>query len=734
MNDGTLAFLGSERASDAAAAGEKAAALSRLAARGLPVPAGFVVPWASLTPTGSLTEPAHAALRHALASLGGAVAVRSSGLAEDQAGASFAGAYESVLAVSGEGSVLDAIARCVQSASAERVATYRERMGVDAAPISVLVQKMVYAHAAGVAFTAHPVTGERDVVVVSAVIGLGERLVGGLEDAEEWEVRDRPVRQRGVDSILTDAEVAQIAALAREVARGTPTDLEWALTRDDQGRPTLSVLQARPMTALPEPVTWKLEGSRSYVRNFRIGEWIGAPVTPLFESWILTDLERGLHDHFDALTGVRAPTPLHVVVHGWYFYGGMNLEIGWRDWLRILPRTLLTLFGPRRAELLATTPPLAHLGFDAELQRWRATLAPSLRAVVARASVDVETADPAGLVDLVDQIVAATTEQLTSIVGVAGYAAKAEGALMTFWKQHLAELDGSALDVVVGATVAPAAHDVEGLDPVFPTLGERGPVPEPPSAERIAEVLARRDAAEARARAALPARRRAGFDRLVKEARRAHAARVEQTSVTTLGWPTLRRALTRLGGQLVGDGRLAAVDDVFFLERAELLAALAGAPIEADVVARRRLWGQRRRLSPPLVLGTPTGLWKSILTEIQAILHHPEHEQPDALVGMPGSPGRLTGLARVVRSIEELDRLQAGEILVCPVTTPAWTLAFGRASAVVTDTGSVASHASIVAREHGIPAVVGTGTGTSRILDGQRITVDGGRGVVRLAP
>ena len=92
----------------------------------------------------------------------------------------------------------------------------------------------------------------------------------------------------------------------------------------------------------------------------------------------------------------------------------------------------------------------------------------------------------------------------------------------------------------------------------------------------------------------------------------------------------------------------------------------------------------------------------------------------------------MTGPARVVRSVDELHRLLPGEVLVAPVTTPGWTAAFSRALAVVTDTGSVASHASIVAREHGIPAVVGTGNGTARIVDGQRITVDGSRGVVRL--
>jgi phosphoenolpyruvate synthase/pyruvate phosphate dikinase len=108
-------------------------------------------------------------------------------------------------------------------------------------------------------------------------------------------------------------------------------------------------------------------------------------------------------------------------------------------------------------------------------------------------------------------------------------------------------------------------------------------------------------------------------------------------------------------------------------------------------------------------------------------------EGPDAVEAAVARCAASADAARVVFSVDELDRLEAGEILVAPVTTPAWTLAFGRAAAIVTDTGSVASHASIVAREHGIPAVVGAAHATRRIADGQRITVDGGRGVVRLA-
>jgi pyruvate,water dikinase len=102
--------------------------------------------------------------------------------------------------------------------------------------------------------------------------------------------------------------------------------------------------------------------------------------------------------------------------------------------------------------------------------------------------------------------------------------------------------------------------------------------------------------------------------------------------------------------------------------------------------------------------------------------------------GVPASPGRATGVVRVIRGPEHFDELQAGEILVAPVTAPAWTPLFTRAAAVVTDVGSAAAHASIIAREYGIPAVVGCGDATSRLRTGMRVTVEGNTGNVEPAP
>jgi rifampicin phosphotransferase len=105
----------------------------------------------------------------------------------------------------------------------------------------------------------------------------------------------------------------------------------------------------------------------------------------------------------------------------------------------------------------------------------------------------------------------------------------------------------------------------------------------------------------------------------------------------------------------------------------------------------------------------------------------------DAIVGQPASPGRTSGPVRLVRGQEDFDAFQPGEVLVARATTPVWTPLFARAAAVVTDGGTLAAHASLVAREYGIPAVVGTGDATGRLHDRQLVTVDGSAGIVEPA-
>jgi hypothetical protein len=343
-------------------AGGKAAALSELKSAGFPVPPGFVVPRAALDTRSEGNQDAwDRQLRAAALAAGpGPYAVRSSAAAEDLPGASYAGMYESYLNVPG-GDLASAIIRCFGSADAGRVRAYQEGLRLrpadrpDAGPgadhsagssadpdaengappgvgnMAVLVQQMVDAAAAGVALTANPLTGARDETVISAVMGLGEGLVGGLARGEEWLVRGGLVApRRGAAAqpesaqpgsaqpglVLTRESATAVAGLARSAARhfGCPQDVEWAVDRT--GR--VHVLQARPMTAVPEPVIWRPPGKGAWVRNFRLGEWLPEPVTPLFMDWIIPIMDAAYNDAVFHSAGLRVPMG-HATVNGWYY-------------------------------------------------------------------------------------------------------------------------------------------------------------------------------------------------------------------------------------------------------------------------------------------------------------------------------------------------------------------------------------------------------------------------------
>lgn len=239
--------------------GVKAANLGVVLAAGFPVPDGVVLTAQALGEAFSGAQDDAAVpvslerwVREALERLGpGPVAVRSSGIAEDLADASYAGQYETVLGVEGVEAVAAAVRRCWASASAARVAAYERGRSAGPPRLAVLIQRLVPADAAGVAFTANPVSGARDEILVSAVRGLGDRLVSGEVTPDEWIVRgDRVDRGRGSAGAIDAQAARSIAKLAErlEVLFGVPQDVEWALAGD-----TLFVLQARPITALPEP-------------------------------------------------------------------------------------------------------------------------------------------------------------------------------------------------------------------------------------------------------------------------------------------------------------------------------------------------------------------------------------------------------------------------------------------------------------------------------------------------
>ncbi len=214
---------------------------------------------------------------------------------------------------------------------------------------------------------------------------------------------------------------------------------------------------------------------------------------------------------------------------------------------------------------------------------------------------------------------------------------------------------------------------------------------------------------------------RSAFLELLTEARYFPQLREDTRFFFMLPLPVLRRMLLELGRRLTDVGVLDTPEDVFHLKLGELEAVGVWPPPEG-LTDRLRGIVVRRKVRRAALEATPL---------VDPRLFGPAEVGGDALLrGIPGSPGVAEGPVRVVRDSSEFGKLRSGEVLVAPYTNPAWTPLFERAAAVVVDSGGPASHAAIVAREYGIPAVMATVDGTRRVTDRQWVRVDGARGLV----
>ncbi|WP_214317546.1 PEP/pyruvate-binding domain-containing protein [Nonomuraea sediminis] len=646
---------------DRAVIGTKAANLALLAADGFAVPDGFVI-------------PADERIGE-LARVTGTFAVRSSAVSEDLAEASYAGLYETYLNVPAD-ELIDAVRRCRASAAAERVAAYGASSGV-----AVLVQRMVDAEAAGVAFTANPVTGARDEVVITAVRGLGEALVSGRVVGAEWIVRGG---QASGHEVLTPEHAMAVAELALRVREqfGDEQDIEWAI-EDGQ----LYLLQARPMTALPEPVAWQPPGPGLWVRNFRIGEWLPDPVTPLFAEWLLELLDQGFREGIRETTGSEAHFP-YAIVNGWYYTRPIPS-------LKHLPNLTFMVNALIRTGRDPAGADRALLGDM--YQRWHDELLPAYRAASG-----------------VDEIGRMAGRHLWYLAVVGGAAWKMEACLARFMRRHHLGDPAPLLRGLPHTDLSLAPHAVYSLDWYHPTATTQ-PAP-PPRQNLVDERLAAERACLDRLKPGLRPR----FTAMLRTAQRYAVIREEQAGLLTLGWPRLRAAILAIGRRLTDDDLLETPADVFFLTQEELS---TGGPAGK----RRRVWERQRRLVAPLSLGSPPPLIGRHLARTLGVARRTGSE----LYGQPASAGRATGPARIVLDPGDFAKVKPGDVLVARTTAPAWTPLFSRVVAVITDGGSAAAHASLIAREYGIPAVVATGDATVRLRDGQPVAVDGSQGVVQ---
>jgi pyruvate,water dikinase len=225
------------------------------------------------------------------------------------------------------------------------------------------------------------------------------------------------------------------------------------------------------------------------------------------------------------------------------------------------------------------------------------------------------------------------------------------------------------------------------------------------------------------------------FRKLLAPAQKYAPLREDGLADVGLSYPLLRQMLRELGRRFVAGSMIEEPDDIFWLtdeeveeatarlDRGEVLSSLA-----AIVPVRQATWRAARRASPPRVLP-----YISLLGRDSGGRQAGRGRKGDTLKGVAASPGSVTATACVLHGPDDFDRMRPGDVLVAAITTPAWTPLFAMAAGVVTDIGGPLSHGSIVAREYGIPAVLGTGVATRRIQSGHLITVDGSAGVVKLS-
>ncbi len=775
------------------------------------------------------------------------VAVRSSATAEDLAHASFAGQQDTYLNVVGAEALIDAVRRCWASLWTDRAVSYRNANGIDhrSVALAVVVQHMIDATAAGVMFTANPITGSRNETVIDAAPGLGEAVVSGAVNPDHFVVNSvdrrivarrlgdqrmmiaslpgggtehRELTERSSEACLDDQQVLQLVDLGQQVQRhyAAPQDTEWAL--DSAGRFWLT--QARPITTLyPLPRTHK-PGLR-VLMCLSLAQGLTRPITPMGIAAV-----RVIGTSVATMLRMRPTQPLAgpPALHA----PGQRIYLDMTPVLRnrIGRRAVIAIFGIMEARASAVLRTLGEWPEFSIIDSSDHTVLRHIAGAALHNKVPVRIA--IGLVkpEWAYRGIAATERRLRRTLTVPANATASQR--LDFVEQQLGELFfvmprmlGYALG---GALMLLASHrlvrdvaepgELQEVLRALPhnvttemdlklweltlqirqdepsrTVFSNSVVPDllqryreralPPVAQRGLQAFLRRYGHRAVAEIDLgmprwsddpshllgvisnylqlaesdldPVAQFKSGEAKAESMISSLTTRVAQRSLIRArlaGW-TLRRvrqllglrespkfllivALSAMREPLKAVGRALAdtktidqADDVFFLDLGEARRALAGEDMRALVAERREAYEQelKRRHIPRLLLSDGT--------EPEAVAA--EAARADgALAGSPASAGTVTARARVV-----LDpvgaHLEPGEILVAPSTDPGWTPLFLTAGGLVMEMGGSNSHGAVVAREYGIPAVVGVPEATQKIETGQLITVDGAAGLVSIA-
>lgn len=773
------------QAGDVSELGGKAAATDRLIGSGLPVPDSAVITasayrefvaasgladlvrrWVGPEPATAeevdaafLAPPMPAVLQAAIESISAqlgsetALAVRSSATVEDLAGTSFAGQYRSLLDIRGPVALAQAIRIVWASLWHPAPRAYRAAHGVasEGVAMAVLLMEMIPSRQAGVAFTVDP-TGDPGTIRVESVEGPGELLVSGAVTPARWIVPRPslgPADQAPLDHVTLNrvtldlpAPIAEVAALAlrAEVAAGCPQDIEWVW---DGAR--LAIVQARPITGGPvEGDGFDTPIDDAQLTTAGIAEMLPGVLAPMVWEQAGFCVEEAFRSTFDRLGAMgEGLSAAHGLIRRVRGQAALDLS-RLKGFAAAIPGTSEAEIERQYFGEAAVAPDAdaddragrgarARQGLRIIATRHQAVLdADVVAAAIDSIGVhwpDLAEKDDAQLerlrIRLLDLGVRATTAEM----GVAAAAAAAYQRLVAFLTRHVDEAEAALWAQRLTAGLVRRAPTADASMAVFagPTWAEAGLVaPSPPTrAEPVPDPLPELESQLI----ALPGWRttriltgqfidvRIRFLRRLANEARAMLARREQTKTVVLEiGGALRRIHLEMARRLVARGLLGDAAEIDLWSTAELR-GVAAPPSAIELGRRRR--AQRQYAADGLLPERFVGRPPRVRIEVPA---------GDRLDGLASSAGRYRGRARVLRTPRPED-LPNGDILVAAATDASWTPVFLRAGAIIVERGGPLSHAAIVARELGVPAVVAVAGATAR-LDGREVTVDGDEGVV----
>lgn len=784
-------------------AGGKGGTLAELYQRGYSVPNGFVI-MPSAFENDELLPEAWEQIQTYLAKMRKdcvdiSFAVRSSGLAEDSAGASFAGQFDTVLNVNSNDEVRAAILSVSQSRYSKEVRSYSEVKGINIShEMAVVVQQMVRAEISGVLFTANPVTGNRNEMSGNYIFGLGEELVSGkatpytftlVPNTSIW---SNPGYE-GPGELRRYASKLSKLGNQLEKELGCPQDIEWAINGNK-----LFVLQSRPITTLNgyNPVTGEWNDSKicsCLWSNVNFGEAIPQVMTPLtwtvqrniYESWrflpgyqssgniggriylnlsiyasVLHSLRRSKKDilrFFEGLLYTQIPENMEIPVIRIsriailsVIFNLIKNSIKQNLTIRKLPQFLVT--NPHWCEEMRKKLQGSSSKEQLSLM-WKNEILPHLKLTVWYVM---------GSVTQFSGYTIKLRRRLTELVGPDD-----ADTLISGLSKSSDESDGSSLLASLGPVlgISKVSYGKMGRSEYLALYGHRGPnefelsVPRPvedsdwldkqltqfkKSPVNVEALLLKKSAEfdQAWNRFKTNSPRNAQFirRRINKVSLKARMREAVRSEYVRDRW--VARTFALRAGQLTGLG-----DNIFFLAMDEVLEVLAGNEEAVKFIPARKETYERYSALPayPAIIcgrfepfqwaadpNRRNDIYDSCASAIISANASTNEPNPNTITGSAGSAGRIEGVVRCLESIEEGEQLEKGEILVTSQTDIAWTPLFPRAAAVITDVGAPLSHAAVIARELGIPAVVGCGNATICLRTGDRVFVDGGQGVVTI--